>query len=49
MNEIDRLEFKASRLKTQIRTDKRADHFFDAEKHEAELCEVNQEIEKLKK
>jgi len=43
---MNELEFKASRLKTKIRTARRQDHFFDAEKYEAELELINQQIKK---
>ena len=43
------LEFKASRLKTKIRTAKRQDHFFDAAKYEAELELIEKQIENEKR
>lgn len=46
---MNELEFTASRLRTQIRTAKRKDHFFDAEQLEAKLQIIENQIKNEQK
>jgi len=41
---MNELEFKASRLRTQIKISLRNDYFFDAEKYRAELAIIEKQI-----